>query len=123
VTCDAGKSIAVVGASGGGKSTVGRSHVVVQDVLLLLPLLMLLLLLLLLLLLMPITLCGVVLMLTSRDNVLCFQVAALLLRMYDVEGGGCVRVDGADVKTIDARCHTWPRVVSHMRSCDVMCDV
>jgi hypothetical protein len=31
------------------------------------------------------------------------QVAALLLRMYDVEGEGCVVLDGADVKTIEAR--------------------
>ena len=33
------------------------------------------------------------------------QVAALLLRMYDVEGegAGSVMVDGIDVKAIDAR--------------------
>jgi hypothetical protein len=33
------------------------------------------------------------------------QVGALLLRMYDLEGpgGGCIEVDGRDVREIDAR--------------------
>ncbi len=51
---------------------------------------------------------------------MCFQVAALLLRMYDVEGGGCVRVDGADVKTIDARSHM---LMSRVTCARVLCDV